>query len=211
MSKEENIETQKEQIEMNDFNKKYIQKIDIKENKMKNMLSNTNYIEWLIEFTKKYESFTDNSWLYNPEELSENDFNSVSDLNLLYEIIDHYAEKNYIYPMPCNFGNYYKIKFNNIAFEIGLIAGQGVVNFCNKIELNNDISLEFIDYNDIINNKEYAHVQNINRYLSCIERKIMSAYYNGVPAEALKNALKKTIEEIKLKENKEKNKVLKKK
>ena len=39
----------------------------------------------------------------------------------------------------------------------------------------------------------------------------MSAYYNGVPAEALKNALKKIIEEIKLKENKEKNKVLKKK
>ena len=106
MSKEENIETQKEHIEMNDFIKKYIQKIHIKENKMKNMLSTTNYIEWLIEFTKKYESFTDSSWLYNPEELSENDFNNVSDLNLLYEIIDHYAEKNYIYPIPCDFGNY---------------------------------------------------------------------------------------------------------
>ena len=35
------------------------------------MLTNTNYINWLANFTSKYPNFTDDDWLYSPEKITE--------------------------------------------------------------------------------------------------------------------------------------------
>ena len=45
----------------------YAEKEKIQNLKIQEMLSNTNYIIWLENFTKKYLSFFDDDWFYCPE------------------------------------------------------------------------------------------------------------------------------------------------
>ena len=88
------------------------------------MLTNTNYINWLANFTSKYPNFTDDDW----------------------------ASENNINPVECDFGNFYKIKLGNAGFLLGYIIGQGTIYFCNRVQLEN--LDDFIDFKDIINTKK---------------------------------------------------------
>ena len=56
----------------------WFEKMRISDEKRKEIFSNTNYIKWLEGFTTKYESFADDSWLYTPTELSQEENASSS-------------------------------------------------------------------------------------------------------------------------------------
>ena len=134
---------------MDELVDKFIAKEKQKDKEIKNMLSNTDYINWLNDFSKDKNRFSDDDWLYFPEKLNESDREKVGKLYLLYEGIDCYAEENHISPESCKFGNYYSVKLNDFCFEIGILIGQGTVFFFNKVPLEED--KEFIDFNDIMN------------------------------------------------------------
>lgn len=136
-------------VKMDELVDKFIAKEKQKNKEIKNMLSSTDYINWLHDFSKDKNGFSDDDWLYFPEKLSESDREKVGKLYLLYEGIDRYAEENHISPEPCKFGNYYGVKLNDFSFEIGVLIGQGTVSFFNKVPLEDD--REFIDFNDIMN------------------------------------------------------------
>lgn len=142
--------------------KKVIEEEKNRERRIKEIITGGEYILWLEKFTIKHTRFSDNDWLYCPEEISEEDRARVEELNLFYQGIDAYASKNFIFPSSCDFGNYYCIKFGNIGYEIGIMVGQGTLFFCNKVSLENK---EFIDFTDIQNDREQPKTELINNRL----------------------------------------------
>lgn len=183
----------------NEFIINYMNRLNNDNAIKKEMLSNTKYIEWLEKFTSKHPSFSDDDWLYFPEKITKQDNDNINDLNLFYDVIDNYAEKNYIYPTKCDFGNYYNIKIGNIGYEIGILVGQGTIFFCNRKQLVNNI--EYIDFNDIINNKKNDNVDIITNDLNDLSNMIIDLYKKGIPLDAIIESLDKTINFVKEKKH----------
>lgn len=140
--------TNEEKLKMEKWVESWI-KYQMKKNiKINNMMSNTEYLEWLDQFTIDKEEFADDDWLYHPEQINDYDKEKVKDLSLFYFGIQDYAIGNQINPTDCEFGNYYRVKLNELGFEIGILIGQGTIFFCKKVSI--DEEKEFIDFNDII-------------------------------------------------------------
>ena len=125
------------------------------------------------------------------KKILKEDNEKVSKLHLLYEGIELYAKKNYIYPTKCDFGDYYNIKLDNIGYEIGMLVGQGTLFLCNRTLVNKD--LEYIDFNDIITNKKKDGVDMITQQLNNLSNKILELYKKGVPLTAIKETLDNTL------------------
>ncbi|MEE3342582.1 MAG: hypothetical protein VZS44_00645 [Bacilli bacterium] len=174
--------------------KDYIDEINETREKTRQMMSNTNYIEWLYKYTEDKESFSDIDLLYI--KINSNNKENAEALNLFYNGIKEYAEQNYIYPMPCNYGHYYKVKLDNhdYGFAIGIQIGQGSLYFCNRIPVNKD--KDFISFNDIMNNKKQPNVDHINRSLNSFARTIIDLDKKGIPIEAINDTYNKTINDL---------------
>lgn len=197
------MQTPEGKAKMNEWIKDYVVKEKVKNEKIKSMMSNTTYIEWLKQFTRNKDGFSDDEWLYFPEKISETDRKNVEKLCLLYKGIANYSQQNYIYPIPCEFGNFYRVKLGNFGFEIGILVGQGTVFFFNKVLLEDD--KYFIDFNDILLGKKQDNVDQINATLDSLANMIITAYESKVPIEAIVSTLENTIKNlISKKENKPK-------
>ena len=159
----------------------------------KKIMSDTTYIEWLIQFTQDKERFYDDTWAYSPEKISESDKENVEKLGLFYGGITDYLNKNYINPTPCDDGYYYKVKLNDFRFEIGYMAGQGVSFFFRKASLEDD--KEFIDFNDIMTGKEQDDAR-----LKSLEDLITICYETGINITAIEEAANNKIKDIKSQE-----------
>ena len=110
---------------------------------------------------------------------------------MLYEIIEEYATKNYIYPIKFGWVYYYNIKFNNNGFQIGIISGQGTRTVCAKAKVNE--KQDFIDFIDIINDKKRDNVEIIETKLEELSNYVVSLYESGIPKEAIKKTLESLI------------------
>ncbi len=185
----------------------YIEKEKNKIEKINILMSNTNYLEWLNQFTQDKESFCDDDWLYFSDLISETDRENVSKLCLFYEGIERFAKSNHIYPIQDKFGNVYKIKLNEIGYEIGILIGQGSVFSCKRCPIKNE--KEFIDFNDIMNNKKQEQVDRINTCLETISKMVVATYESGVPIESIIYTLDNTIKEIIFQKDKLKEAALK--
>ena len=188
------METPEGKEKMKKWADRYIEEQRVRDQKIKDIITNTSYVEWLNQFTQDKDGFADDEWLYFPEEISSIDRENVGVLNLFYEGISKYASENHIYPIPCDFGNFYRVKLNDFAFEIGILVGQGTVFFVNKVSL--EEGKEFIDFNYIMNDKKQDNVDNINAMLEALSNMVITAYDNGVPVESIVNKLDSTIRDI---------------
>lgn len=182
--------------------KEYVEEERIQNAKIKIMMSNTSYMEWIIDFTKDKKGFSDEDLFYFKKD--SNNKENIKNLNLFYKGIDKYAKENHIYPETNEYGSYYKVKYNNAGFQIGIVEGQGItVYFCNKSSLKNNE--DFIDFNDILSNKKQDNVDLINFTLKTLSSDIKKAYKIGVPLEAIEETFNNTIGHLK---NKRKTKKL---
>ena len=188
------LKTPEGKVKMDKWVEKYITKQKEKEKKIKDMMSNTSYIEWLNEFTQDKDGFSDDDWLYFPEKISDSDRENVLKLCLFYEGIDNYSQQNHIYPVPCEFGNFYRVKLNDFGFEIGILVGQGTIFFFNKASIEDD--KVFIDFNDIMIGRKQDNVDQINATLDSLSSMVLTAYESGVPIEAIVSRLDNTIGDI---------------
>lgn len=204
-----NMNMPEEQEEIKRWVEEYLAKENAKSIKIQKMLSNTDYIKWLVSFTVEHSSFFDDDWLYFPEKISKEDLEQVNNLHLMYHGIEKYASKNYIYPTECKFGNFYKIKLENTGFEIGVLVGQGTSFFCTRVQVEN--KKDFIDFNDIINNKENDNVAIIKNKLNELSNLVISLYKSGVPGEAIVITLDNALNEINSQDDLVQAKVLKRK
>ena len=158
------------------------------------IFSNISYINWLIKFTQEYSSFSDYNIIYCKDILSEDDQENVKNLKYFYEDINKYAKKNYLYSINDKNGNFYKVIYNNIGFEIGIMYGKEIIYSCRRIPIENKD--EFIDLNDIINDKKQDNIDYINNTLNKLSEEITTIYQEGIPIEAIKSTIDNIINEI---------------
>lgn len=178
----------------------YVESEKITDEKIKKLISSTDYIKWLDNFTKKHPNFDINNGLSNLGKIDEQDKKNVDDLYLMYSAVDRYARKNYIYPIPCNFGGYYKVKLDDNGFEIGKLIGQGTLYFCNRVQI--EKGEEFIDFNDIINDKKYDGVDKIKNNLDELSKEIVLLFEeSNISLDEITNKLKDAIKAIYIEEN----------
>lgn len=110
-------------------------------NKIKVLIKNDDYINWLESFTEKHPFFDEEIEL---EIMDEN----VYKLRMFYDIIEEYAINNSIQPKNIDEGmkNAYLIKNNGIGYKIGYISGQGSLYIVDKEEQNGNNLDDFIDF-----------------------------------------------------------------
>lgn len=187
---------------------KWIREKKERDAKLKSIFSSYDYMNWLNSFTANTKGFSDEEYLYFPEKISKDDLDKVNNLELFFEGIEKYADKNYIYPTIYEYQSYYSVKdnVNDAYYKIGVIEGQGGSFFCERVE--DTSKLDFIDFNDIMNDKIRENVEEIEANLDNMSNLVLSLYNKGVPLEAIKDTFDKTISEIEL--SKEKGKEYKK-
>ena len=187
---------------------KWIREKKERDAKLKSIFSSYDYMNWLNSFTADTKGFSDEDFLYFPEKISKDDLDKVNNLELFFEGIEKYADKNYIYPTIYEYQSYYSVKdnVNDAYYKIGVIEGQGGSFFCERVE--DTSKLDFIDFNDIMNDKIRENVEEIEANLDNMSNLVLSLYNKGVPLEAIKDTFDKTISEIEL--SKEKGKEYKK-
>ena len=167
-----------------------------KEELIKEMMSDTTYIDWLVHFTNGIKDFSDDQWLFPPEseQILDDDSQNVDKLHLFYEGINNYAQQNGINSMPVETGNFYRIKINQIGFEIGFIEGPATIFYCERVSLDNQ--KKFIDFNDIMTGKKQDNVNQINEALDSISNTIIKAYKSGISIDLIISAINDAIKEI---------------
>ncbi len=187
---------------------KWLKEKEEKKFKLESLFSSYDYMNWLNKFTASNKEFSLEDFLYFPEKISKEDLDKVNNLGLFFEGIMEYADKNYIYPSIYEYQSFYGIKdsVNEVYYKIGVIEGQGGSFFCDRVEPTSE--LNFIDFNDIMNNKVGENVEEIENGLDNMSSLVISLYEKGVPIETIKDTLDKTIKEIEL--SKEKGKEYKK-
>ena len=144
------METPEGKARMNKWVEEYIAKEKVKSEKIKSMMSNTAYIEWLNQFTQDKDGFSDDDWLYFPEKISESDRENVEKLCLFYEGIDKYSQQNHIYPIACEFGNFYRVKLNKDNYILSKEDKDSFINFIEQVDSTN---------------KEYDKIQTLSNTL----------------------------------------------
>lgn len=192
----EELETPAGKAKMDVLIAKYAAKEKIKNEKIKEMMSDVTYFDWLIQFTKSNVKFCDDDWLYCPEKITEIDRKNVENLNLFYDGIEQYAKKNGINPIPLDFtyGYYYKIRLGDIGFKIGVGFGQGTFYTCDRTVVT--IKEDYINFIDVILDKEQENKNQNNITLDSLSSMIKTLYESGVPIDSILNTVDTTVEEI---------------
>ena len=162
-----------------------IAELEEKEKIAQTLVSTDDYIKWIENFTKEYPDFTDDDWLYKPDDISKENSEMVEKLSLFFIGIEKYASSNYIYPTSCDFGGYYSVKYNGKIYEIGRLIGQGTVFFCNTKESPEDSSI--ILFEDILNPTDeiMARTEMINSELDNLEKVLSELFKKEIPCEAI--------------------------
>ena len=179
----EDLKTPEMQERMNQLVKKYIEEQKSEDEKIKRIMSNTDYIEWLEKFTEDKESFADIEYKYCSEQLKEIDQKNIEDLYLFYAGIERYASNNHIVPKYFDFGEFYKIKYNNFYFKIGIAYGQGNSIFCHKVTGKN--LKGFINFNSILTNDSDS--------LNKLSNLVIAMLKSGIPTEDIINTVNTTV------------------
>lgn len=185
----------KENINSSDYIKEALLENKKKQNNLEKIKFG-NYLTWLEQFTLKYPNFTNNDWIYLKEKITENDYENIKIMPLLYEIIEKYAQENYISGTQEYYGKYYIIKNNNFYFQIGHISSQGTIIYLNRYEV---IEKEFcydIDFNDIKNNKKREFAIEIDKKLDKLAELISNIAKENTPLEAIVSKTDETIHKI---------------
>ena len=167
-----------------------------KEEKKAELFSSTDYFEWFTEeIVKQGTNYRSGLSSYYVDRLNPNTREMFENTSLLYQGIDEYAKRNYLYPTECDFGTFYRLKYKDAGYIIGFNKGGGPDTFfCYRNEL--EERLDYIDFVDIVNNYKYSSVDMINRELEHLSSLVSSLYDAGVPYEALNATLTKSMNEI---------------
>ncbi|MEE3342580.1 MAG: hypothetical protein VZS44_00635 [Bacilli bacterium] len=161
------------------------------------MMHSTNYISWLIKYTKDKESFSNEKLLNYPEETFDSDEENIKSLGLFFEGIRSYALQNRICYTISDFNVYYNIKIMECGFQIGWKTDLGDVYFCNKVPVEKDKN--FINFRDIMLDKKQEKLDYINNPLENLSSMIENVYNNGFSIEEIEETYNNTINNIRSK------------
>ena len=171
-----------------------------KENFKDNIAFSTFYIEWLEQFTEKHKSFSTDSFIYDENSLTKEEKDNVELIEALYEIIDEYADNNYIKPKTTDFGNYYTIGYNNNSYIIGVDGGQGTSFYCERLDEYKKNSLE---YKHLMGGVKLPSTLLIDQKLDELVQLIERLNREEIPLEAIHQKADTVLQKLKINRQKD--------
>lgn len=144
--------------ELNEYAKNTIEYIMNRKEKLKKIISDKLYINWLKEFSKTHPSFNSENIIYD-DEISKEEQTNALNINLLIDALYSYCEKTKtvdpIVDKQTTFKNYhFNIKDGDFNFTVGRIYGQGCLEYFN---LGSTESEQVIDFNDLIDYSQHTN------------------------------------------------------
>jgi len=125
-----------------------------REKSKETLLSNYDYINWIIDFVKTVKEFDTTGFVKNGKSFQEKDIENMNKLDLFADTIVEYADENNIIENKLDDGFSYYVKFLNEVFEIGFLHGNGVVCYVKLIDQIINSNSSIIDYEKVINQKK---------------------------------------------------------
>ena len=181
--------------------------------KIEELISDSQYIEWLDYFTKEHISIDDESWISRHRSLDDNNRNQVENLYFFYIGIRQYAKFNNI--KSSSLRSYY-IKFNDFYFNIGRSHGEFAMEtyvsrhkpYKPGLFEDNDLSekykQQFIDFNEIINNFGQYKSDQVSKQLCILSSLAKAIHKNGVSIETIVGTVDTEFSKIKRQKEMEK-------
>jgi len=115
--------------------------------KLKNkndMVIKPDYINWIIKYTEKRNQFYDDDFTITKVEAS--DEAQMKKLSTFVGLISDYANDNNLESIQNEFGYSYRIKYNNVGLEVGVMHGNGSCCYAQIIPVEDD----YIDYSKVM-------------------------------------------------------------
>lgn len=180
-----------EMKKIDEWTRQYFKQLEIEKLHEREIISNDDYIDWLIKFTEEYPCFSDDSWLYCPEEISDENRKKVSILSNFFKVIDDYANMNYLPNNETDFGYTYCINHNGVNLEVGMAIGQGTIFYVSRKE---DDLENVIEFRNIQKGEKTERAQKIDGIFTKLESVLGELSEEKVSSETIliktKNILK---------------------
>ena len=124
-----------------------IDKIDELKKEEEKIKTNSDYIDWLVDFLKKEAVLTNSDLLYNSDRIKLEDKPNCDKLLLFIDVIKKYAQDNNISPIESEEGKYYYVNYNGSTLEICICP-----MYCHIKYEERNIEEVSINYEDILRN-----------------------------------------------------------
>lgn len=160
------------------------EKSEKKKQALDQIINSNQYMLWLDNYTKITPFFTCYHFINFKDEIERD---NILNLAILYNIINQYARKNYLYPK----NNYYYIKYNNTGYQIGIDDKNNY--FCQRIEIKPD----FLNFKDIQQNKELPNTKLLKSYFQKLKEIVTLIANEDVPCQAVFEITEKTYQKMK--------------
>lgn len=160
----------------------YIKSIKKRQTRAEKIISNDDYLEWLVAFIQSLEHnrFCDDTWLYSPEKISKENHKNINNLNLLVDICINKARENFIkvYAHDSFCGEEVYVKYKDFYLFIGTISGQGTFSFA---ELLDDVpEKEYIEW-ELVKSEEISDIaKEKSKTLEEIKNTIINTINSGI-------------------------------
>lgn len=125
----------------------FLDMINERELKIKKV-SSQEYLDWLVEFTNKYNHWCDDTWLYNKNDINEVDYDNTILLSYFQSYINSIASKQNIFESLGNNGDEFSFYFKakNNFYRIETICGQGSFTIITKLDnIDDNIDIVYLD------------------------------------------------------------------
>ena len=171
------------------------QKIDFRDS----LRANTDYIDWLVNFTNMGGGFDTSVLTYDGSKFNGIDKKNIENIETLYEVINEFAEKNYLVPHLVEFGNYYSIKYNDIGFYVGVDFGQGTSFYCTRLD---EVEKDAIDYKVLVHNTKLPETESKEKKLEELSEMIIGLLTeDNVPGEVIEKKIYESFQKVKSNKN----------
>lgn len=163
----------------------------------KSLCKNTDYIDWLEEFTTKYPSFSTEYFNEDTAIISERDKEMINKLDLFYNVIESHAKNNYIdlsldRESTWTSYEYVVIKYKDNYYRIGFNQMESICFVSRTSEP--DI---YLDFNLVINNNLTERAKMIRKQLisfrTLMSQNIEKMIDNNVPYQVIDEEVKSVL------------------
>ena len=142
-----------------------VERIIRDDNIKKTLMRSNRYFDWLSKFTISVGGgFSDDDWLYRPDDLSAIDLKRVSLLQHFCSGLMDYANK---YKIPLEeadkfAGEAVNVRYMNNNYKLGYLAGQGVFFYCKRLD-DTTRPKNLIDYRDVVLDANQTKQSELNK------------------------------------------------
>lgn len=162
------------------------------------IVENSEYFDWLYEFTQTYPKFSDTDWLYSGlNKLSPQDVRNINLLEDLFSAIDRYHDRNLLKANTSDYTAWYNIKYKDAYFAIGICVGQGAYNFATRYKSIDDMLPEtYIEFEYILEDKPAPGFKEKQGMLEQFEQLVIDMKKLNIPEANLEEIVKKIFDTV---------------